>query len=115
MKALLLLIALIANCHASSLEDNSFAPRLDRADRQSHALGGAVIGAVARCALERHATTWSWWQKDIAAIAVAAAVGVAKEVVDAHRRNDSAEVGDAVATAIGGAGGVVLIDLTFRF
>lgn len=61
------------------------------ADKANH----VVYGAVAACAGSFHSV--------VAGAALCAAVAIGKEVIDRVRKTGNAEIGDVVATLIGGA------------
>ncbi len=111
---MVLLLCLLAG-DVPALDSTNPDPALYRDDRQGHALAGAVVGSVGRVAVDRLRPSWSWWQKDLAAIATAAAVGIAREAIDANRPGHSSEIGDAMATAVGGSVGALAVELVWRF
>lgn len=112
----LALLALVAG--ASAMDCWSLDPALHRDDRQQHAAGGLVIGAVTVAALNVIPATRDiapWQQVAIGTIA-ALVVGVGKELIDAHDRDDHCtELGDIAATGIGGAGGALAVTLVWHF
>lgn len=101
---------------AVAMDSWSLDPALHRDDRQGHAVAGLAIGAVSAALIETMPATRDWkpWQKFAAATLVATAVGIGKEVYDEHN-GGNVEVGDVVATGLGGALGSVSVQIVWRF
>lgn len=111
-RALLVVLATAASAHA--LEPWGL-PDLREPDKQSHALGGAVIGILATATAQRLMPRAPWWQQALIGTAVAAVAGALKEVVDVHTGGHDSDPKDAIATTAGGAAGALAITLVWRF
>jgi hypothetical protein len=91
-------------------------PDLGERDKQEHAAAGAVVGAVTDATVRLLAPRAPRWERVLVGVAASAAVGTAKELLDArHPRDHDADPKDALATVAGGTVGVLAIELVWRF